>query len=195
MKNEGENYDKIAQGFANLRNEFHTEKKYLDLFIKYLAPNSSVLDIGCGTGHPIANYLIKNHFHVTGIDASNELLKIAKDKCLMMKKLHGDIRTIKLSNTYDGIIEWWCLFHLPKSDHGLMINRFANWLKPNGILEFTTGDAEYEGKSNAMLNQELCYYSLAPTEYEKLLQQNGFEILLKEADQDQHLVWIARRTT
>lgn len=77
-----------------------------------------------------------------------------------MQRLYGDIRTIEFNDTVDAIVEWWCLFHLPKGDHEHMIARFAKWLKPNGTLEFTSGDTEYEESDNSMLNQELHYYSL-----------------------------------
>ena len=73
-----------------------------------------------------------------------------------------------------------------------MIKRFANWLKRDGILEFTTGDGEYQGKRSDMLNQELCFYSLDPETYEKYLKENNFKILLRESDQPQYLVWIVK---
>jgi 2-polyprenyl-3-methyl-5-hydroxy-6-metoxy-1,4-benzoquinol methylase len=193
IDNEGKNYDKIASGFAKMRDSFNTEKKYLDLFIEYLQPQSHLLDVGCGSGYPIASYLIENNFQITGVDASIELLKIAKNNCPLMECVHGDIRSISLDYQYDGIIEWWCLFHLPKVDHAKMIARFAGWLKKGGILEFTTGDSEYEGCDNNMLGQELCFYSLNPKTYEKYLQKNNFKILLRENDQEQHMVWIARK--
>lgn len=50
-----------------------------------------------------------------------------------------------------------------------MISRFATWIKPGGFLEFTTGQV-----------------------YEKYLKENGFKILLREHDQEHHLVWIAQ---
>lgn len=195
MENEGQKYDLIASEFAAMRDSFATEQKYLDLFISYLKPKSSVLDVGCGSGYPIASYLIKHGFQVTGVDASNELLKIAKIKCPPMKLIYGDIRDVKLNDTFDGILEWWCLFHLPKEAHAKIISRFAAWLKKDGILEFTTGDHEYEGTSNDMLNQPLAFYSLDPTVYEKYLKEHGFKILLQEHDQDQHLVWIAKKVS
>ena len=34
IENEGKKYDLIASGFADLRNSFNTEKKYLDLSVK-----------------------------------------------------------------------------------------------------------------------------------------------------------------
>lgn len=190
--NQGKRYNLIASGFANMRDSFSTEQKYLDLFMQYLQPGSHILDVGCGSGYPIASYLIERGFQVTGVDASQELLKIAEKKCPAMKCVYGDVRNANIQERFDAIIEWWCLFHLPKQDHEKMIQRFASWLKPGGILEFTTGDHEYEEKSSDMLNQELCFYSLEPVAYEKALKENGFKVLLKENDQETHLVWIAK---
>ena len=161
--------------------------------MEHLQPQAHVLDVGCGSGYPIASYLIDHGLQVTGVDASEELLKIAKSKCPGMHCIYGDVRSVSLKDKYDGIIEWWCLFHLPKSDHGKMISRFADWLKPGGILEFTSGDKEYEGKSSDMLNQELNFYSIAPEQYETHLSENGFKILLRESDQEGHLVWIVEK--
>ena len=120
-------------------------------------------------------------------------LKIAEHKCPKMNTIFGDIRTVDINKQFDGIIEWWCLFHLPKEDHGKMIARFASWLKKGGILEFTSGDSEYHGKDSTMLNLELNYYSLNPNAYEKYLADNNFKLILRESDQDTHLVWIAQK--
>lgn len=187
------NYNDIASGFAEMRDEFYREKKYLDLFIKELPQRAHILDVGCGSGHPIANYLISNGLKVTGIDASKELLKIAKVKCPKMKTMLGDMRAISLQQQFDGVLEWWSLFHVPKSDHEKMISRFASWLRTGGVLEFTTGDEEYEDTSSDMLNHPLSFYSLAPIIYEKYLKKNGFKILLRENDQSQHFVWLAKK--
>ena len=107
---------------------------------------------------------------------------------------YGDMRSITIDEKYDGIIEWWALFHLPKEDHLMMLQRFSSWLKEDGILHFTTGDKEYSEKSKDMLNQELSFYSLNPILYENYLKENGFKILLKESDQETHLVWIVKRS-
>lgn len=190
--NQGKKYDLIATEFANMRDSFYLEQKYLDLLMSYLQPDAHILDIGCGSGYPIAAYLIEHGFQVTGVDGSKELLNIAKLKCLGLHTVYGDIRTVTLNNKYDALLEWWCLFHIPKQDHEKMISRFASWIKPGGFLEFTTGDQDYDHKSSDMLNQELAFYSLDPQLYEKYLKENGFKILLRENDQEHHLVWIAQ---
>ena len=194
MSNQGKRYDLIASDFAKMRDSFNTEKKYLDLFIENLNPGSSILDLGCGSGFPIASYLIEHGFKLTGVDASAELLKIAKINCPTMECIYGDLRDVELDKQYDAIIEWWALFHILKEDHAKIIERFASWLKPGGILEFTTGDHEYAASSSEMLNQELDFYSHSPEFYEQNLKENGFEILLRENDQETHLVWIAKKS-
>ena len=68
MNNQGKSYDNIADGFAKMRDSFNTEQKYLDALINYLSEKSHILDIGCGSGFPIADYLIEKIFSVTGID-------------------------------------------------------------------------------------------------------------------------------
>lgn len=67
---------------------------------------------------------------VTGIDSSNKLLDIAKVKCPDMKRIVGDVRNVSLRQQYDGIIEWWCLFHLPKDDQLKMIDRLPHGCHP-----------------------------------------------------------------
>jgi SAM-dependent methyltransferase len=92
MNNQGKSYDNIAEGFAKMRDSFNTGQKYLDDLINHIPTQSHILDIGCGSGFPIANYLIEKNFQVTGIDGSEELLNIAKKKCPKMRGLYGDVR-------------------------------------------------------------------------------------------------------
>ena len=110
-----------------------------------------------------------------------------------MKTVYGDVRLVEIVEKFDALVEWWCLFHLPKSDHQKMITRFTEWLRPGGLLEFTTGDSEYESVNFDMLNQELGFYSLSTNLYEKYLKESGFKIILCESDQPGHLVWIAKK--
>jgi 2-polyprenyl-3-methyl-5-hydroxy-6-metoxy-1,4-benzoquinol methylase len=161
--------------------------------IDKLPANASILDVGCGSGFPIASYLINKGFQVTGVDSSKELLKIAEQKCPGIKTIFGDVRSVNITQQFDAVIEWWCLFHIPKEDHAKMIARFSSWLKKGGILEFTTGDSEYQVRDSNMLNQELNFYSLDPNAYEKYLSDNNFKLLLRESDQETHLVWIAQK--
>lgn len=55
---------------------FSSEEQLIEKFFK---PESTVLDIGCGTGRTTIP-LIKNGFNVIGIDLSPEMIAVAKDQ-------------------------------------------------------------------------------------------------------------------
>lgn len=192
VESEGTAYDLISQDFASLRDTY-TERKFLDFVIEKLSPEATILDLGCGSGHPIASYLIEKKFSVTGIDVSKELLKVAQQNFPDMNFIYGDMRTITIKNKYDAVIAWDSFFHLPKDDQINMFSRFASWLKKGGILVFTSGDADGELLHEDMFGMTFSFYSLSPASYQDLLEKQGFTILLQEKDQEQHMVWIAKK--
>ncbi len=53
-----EQYEKIVDWFDEHRNKDLIEKFYLDLIANTIASGGEVLDLGCGTGEPIAKYFI-----------------------------------------------------------------------------------------------------------------------------------------
>ncbi|HAT9115196.1 TPA: methyltransferase domain-containing protein, partial [Legionella pneumophila subsp. pneumophila] len=48
------------------------EQSYLELLQNKLPSKGKILDVGCGTGEPMAQFLIKQGYEVTGIDASHK---------------------------------------------------------------------------------------------------------------------------
>jgi cyclopropane fatty-acyl-phospholipid synthase-like methyltransferase len=64
-------YDQIADGFSVSRAKLHPkEAEYLALLLESLNRESSVLDLGCGTGKPIATYVASRGYQVVGVDGS-----------------------------------------------------------------------------------------------------------------------------
>ncbi len=70
-------YDKIAGLYLKEREKFENWKE-LQEFCSKLPSNAKILDVGCGTGIPIASYLIQNGFEVVGIDLSSEMVTVAR---------------------------------------------------------------------------------------------------------------------
>ena len=192
MNNQGKKYDLIATEFNNIRAKNFQEKSYLERLTRELPEQAQILDIGCGMGEPIASYLIQRNFKLTGVDASIELLKLAKDKCPAMHCIYADMRTVVIANKYDAIIAWDSFFHLSKPEQKSMLVRFASWLNKKGILLFTSGDQNSEVLHTEMLGEKFSYYSLAPETYKTYLKTLGFEVLLTECDQAEHRIWLAR---
>lgn len=193
MENEGGKYDKIAREFALIRQKAFVEKKYLDLIADHLSPGDHILDLGCGMGEPIAGYLIKRGFVVTGVDASQELLTMAQKRYPGMRCVFGDMRTFTVNDKFDAIIAYDSLFHLPPDDQKQMMIKFSGWLNNHGKLLFTSGVNQGEVINTNMLGEKFSYYSLSSDAYVKLLEDNHFSIIRQEVDMHDHQIWIAER--
>lgn len=189
-------YDKIAGWFSKNRYAGLMEKTYLDDMLGHLPTQAAILDLGCGTGTPILKYLIGKGLNVTGVDASTEMLGIARADFPLTDFILQDMRLLNLNRTFDAIIAWHSFFHLPSSDQPVMFRRFAQHLNPNGILLFTSGTEH--GEAWAMNGGEnLHHASLDLKAYELLLQKHRFKVLkrnINDPDCGHATVWMAKYT-
>lgn len=169
-------YDKIAHWFADNRFNGLIEQKYLDELILKIGSNADVLDIGCGTGKPILEYLLTKQLNVIGVDASIEILNIARSNFPSTEFVLEDMRELTLNKKFDAIIAWHSFFHLQADDQPKMFEIFESHLNPKGILLFTSGTER--GEAWGMVGGEnLFHASLDTAEYEELLKQYSFEVL------------------
>lgn len=112
--------------------------------ISRMPPGSNVLDMGCGTGQPIAEYFIEKGFQVTGIDGSKAQIEMAKARVPVMKSFLADMRQLDLHEKFDCIIAWHSFFHLPKDDQRAMFKVFEEHINSDGILLFTSDPDDVE---------------------------------------------------
>ena len=170
-------YEKISDWYDKHRCEDLFEKYHLDYVIEHISQNSEILDIGCGTGQPIAEYFIKNGFTVIGVAGSPEQLKKANYLVPEMQTICSDMRHINLKREFDCIIAWHSFFHLSQNDQREMFKVFEQHIKPNGILIFTSGICQSEVWSDN--GGEMLYHpSLSADEYRLLMQKYHFDLLL-----------------
>ncbi|MEM1243370.1 MAG: class I SAM-dependent methyltransferase [Pseudomonadota bacterium] len=190
-------YDKIIDWFdAHRSKDLTMEKRYLDYIISKIPVNSQVLDIGCGTGEPIAKYFIAKNFQLTGIDASSKMIQLCKTRFPQAKWHCQDMRKLKLDTTFDLIIAWHSLFHLPQNEQKSTLSLLASYLKKHSLLVFTTGYEEAEEWSNNG-GYDLYQASLSIESYQKILQENGLKILMqkiRDPDCGNATVWIAQKS-
>jgi SAM-dependent methyltransferase len=189
-------YERHVRDFDRDRNRSLPERAWLDRFLGYLPPSSSVLDIGCGMGEPIARYIINSGFSVVGIDASRSMVDICRARFPDSEWLEADMRTLALGRQFGGVLAWDSFFHLHMDDQRPMFSRFADHALPGAPLMFTTGASEGEAIGSCW-GEPLYHASLAPAEYERLLCANGFTVRAFQADDGEclgHTVWLAVRS-
>lgn len=171
------------------------EKSWLDRFRALLPPGGGVLDLGCGSGEPIAAYLVGLGHAVTGVDSSPALI----DACLKRFPQHewivGDMRALALDRTLSGILAWGSFFHLGHDDQRRMFPLFRAHAAAGAALMFTSGPAHGEAIGE-MGGEPLYHASLDPAEYRSLLDENGFRVVdhvANDPDCGGHTVWLAQR--
>src|SRR6478735_4570947 len=146
-------YREHAEAYVRQRGTGLIERAWLDAFLALL-PGASppVLDIGCGFGVPIAQYLIERGCRVTGVDTSVPLLNRAKAAFPEHQWIAADMRRLAVAGPFDGLIAWHSFFHLSPEDQRGMFGEFGRLAAPGAVLMFTSGTGlgeaigEFEGR-------------------------------------------------
>lgn len=205
-------YCKYGRAWPELRGEYLYEQSWLDRFCEKLPSNAKVLDLGCGSGVPIAHYLSEKGCEITGVDSSEVMLEMAQQNFPIEKYpnhlwILGDMRTIQLNDksdanadhstdsAFDGIMAWDSFFHLTADDQRQMFTQFQRFSKIGTMLMFTSDPSDGEA-IDEMFGEALYHASLSPDEYRQLLAQHGFQVLemvANDADCAGHTVCLAQR--
>lgn len=105
--------------------------------------NKRVLDIGCGFGwfeHWATQQKVKK---ITGIDVSTEEIALAKNlrKSSVNFIVGSAIKLPFKENTFDTVVSWEVLEHIPKNTESLMFSEVFRVLKPGGKFFLSTPHA------------------------------------------------------
>ena len=191
-------YNKIARQWTSERGQSFVSKLIIE-FADKLKAGSRVLDIGCGGGVPNTSYLGNRRFNVTGIDFSEEMIRIANEQEITNAtfELH-DILHYKPVKKFDGVLAWDSLFHLPYEHQGSIYEKIAGWVNDKCWFLFSHGDVDGELVDDTM-GVGLYYSSLPVDAVPELLTDAGFKIErmtkdYKERDMEKALVVLCQKT-
>nr|WP_256476298.1 class I SAM-dependent methyltransferase [Siccirubricoccus soli] len=187
-------YERHAALFAAERSTALFERGWLDRFLALLPERPAVLDIGCGTGVPIARHLMAAGCAVTGVDSSPRMIGLAQGNLPAGEWQVADMRTLALGRRFHGILAWDSFFHLGQASQRAMFPVFRAHAVPGAALIFTSGPAQ--GEALGRFGGEVLYHaSLAPEEYRALLAAEGFRVVAHRAEDPEcggHTVWLAQ---
>lgn len=187
-------YDRNAALWDASRGRSLFEAAWLDRFLALVPAGGRILDIGCGSGEPIARHFAARGYRVTGIDSSANLIGLCRKRLPDHDWHVADMRRLSLGTIFDGLMAWDSFFHLTAHDQRAMFTVFRAHAAPGAALMFTSGPAH--GEAMGEFGGETLYHaSLAPEEYRALLAANGFEVVDFRADDPDcggHTIWLAR---
>lgn len=192
-------YDHIAdQWHANGRDQSYVNRVlgYVDLVLDGLKPGSRVLDLGCGTGDPIAKHVAQKGFRVVGVDESENMLEIARKEVPGAEFIRDNMIKVELPGSFAAAIAWDSVFHVERKHHSSIFNKLAKLLEPDGKLLLSVGGSGAESFSSEMFGQTFFYSGHEPEVTRQLLETEGFEIDVWELDDPSsrgHIAVIAKK--
>lgn len=123
-----------------------------------IAEGSKVLDVACGTGVLIPDYLARNVKSVTAIDISPEMIRIASDKFENnnVRFICADAESAEVGSGYNAIVVYNAFPHF--SDGARLIHHLSTLLAPGGTLTIAHGmsraaiDRHHHGPASKVSN-------------------------------------------
>ena len=191
-----DHYERHALAWdADRRAAEWNDRPWHDRFIAALPRPADVLDLGCGAGSPVAQHMADRGLRVTGVDSSPTFITLCRERLPDHEFVVADMRSLRLSRQFDGVLAWDSFFHLAPDDQRRMFDVFARHAGPSALLMFNSGPGH--GESIGQYRGDPLYHaSLGPEEYTALLDGTGFEVIahaVEDATAGGRTVWLARR--
>jgi cyclopropane fatty-acyl-phospholipid synthase-like methyltransferase len=172
-----ESYETIALRWDAQRTQLSlAESRILAIAVAGLEPGSLILDLGCGTGRPIATHLAAAGFRILGVDQSPAMLALAQARLPTHRWVRAEIERFAFDPGHDGAVAWDSLFHIPRERHGEIFARLRRSLPTGGRFAFTAGGSDHPAFTDTMLGREFFYDSHPPAVTVTLLEQAGFRV-------------------
>ena len=178
-----ETWDRIADEFLRRRTRTLIEKRWLDRMVGVAPADDGprrLLDLGCGTGLPLATYL------------SDRGLRLPRAEAHQV-----DMRDLALGRPFDALLAWDSLLHLTPEEQRKMVPVFRRHAATGAALMFTTSAQPGETWKEAVAGAPVYHAALDPAEYRALLDENRFRLVdvrAEDPDCTDHSVWLARFT-
>lgn len=196
----------VAQGYNQIAAEYlkwsgqvrqAERERYTSLVLAKLPSGAKVLDLGCGTGFLTAKVLAQR-FQVTGADISERHIALAQENVPEATFIHADMTKLVFpADSFDGIVAFYSLIHLPREEQADMLPRIAEWLCPGGLFVATFGIRSFDGEiDDDWLGTTMYWSSYDSGTNKRLVEEAGLQIIraqeetAEEFDRPLTFLWI-----
>ena len=158
----------------------------------YIKKDGKNLDYGCGAGN-LMEELFKRNINCSGLDASEDSLKIVKERFEGNKYFQGAYLSTGTpnkeleDNSFDFIFSLECLEHLMPADLKAVLSEFHRLLKPGGYIFITVPNNEKLNKYKVICPDCGCIFhrvqhinSFQEEDFSQMLSENNFEKIFSQ---------------
>ncbi len=178
----GETYDHIAAIYQRDMAGSDYGITALQRAIGYCDQVGNALDVGCGVGGRMIDTLLQAGFFPEGIDISGGMLGFAQRAYPGLGFCRADICQWQSQRSFELVLAWDSLFHLPLHEHEPVVRKLCRLLQPGGVLIYSFGDTQ-GCHVDRWHGRDFHYSSIGLKRNLQLLTDEGLAILHCERDQ------------
>ncbi|MEU8774192.1 class I SAM-dependent methyltransferase [Streptomyces sp. NPDC048606] len=197
-------FDGLGIAYERAFGRIPAQVEAVDWLAGRLAPGARVLDVGSGTGRPVADRLVRAGYEVTGIDVSTVMVELARAQVPGARFEWVDVRDFEPDGPYDAVCGFFPLLMMSRREAAAALRRMAGWLAPGGHLVTATVPADVDGVEIEWMGRPVRVSSFSTDAYLRLLREDcGLEVLHDSvslflpdggpASPEEHLFCYARR--
>lgn len=139
-------YDALSTRYDEAYGSATKYAPWLDSLIASLPPAAAVVDLGCGSGVPVARDLVAAGHRVTGVDFSGVQVCRARQLVPAATFLQSDLTAVRFSPaSLDAVLAFYSIIHVPLAEQPALLHRIAGWLRPGGVFAATMGHEAWTG--------------------------------------------------
>lgn len=176
----------ISWDAADYKENFSFVPAYGEAVVSLITkqPGSRVIDLGCGNGS-LTDKIARRGYLVTGIDDSNEMLRLAQEEHPDLNFIRGNAVTFHLDEKADVVFSNAVFHWIDEKDQQTMLSNIYRNLKPGGELAsefggFGCAEAVHGTLERCFSERRLAYRRVFyfPTigMYAPMLEKAGFKI-------------------
>jgi cyclopropane fatty-acyl-phospholipid synthase-like methyltransferase len=178
-------YDRMGLQFAAWNDERPPEVRrwFLGEVLARLDEGTTVLELGCGPGTDAAELSVGRHY--VGVDLSRVQLSIAQRRVPHATFVLGDVTSMAFrSASFDGVVAFYVVNHLPQEELAPTFERTFAWLRPGGRLMLSLLTTAAEDRVEEWLGVPMFFAGFTPQSGERLLRETGFHLEMSEVREE-----------
>lgn len=114
--------------------------------VQFVKTHGHALDVGCGCSGRFVDVLRGHGFKVEGVDVSERMIALAKQRNPDITFHHADICQWTLPRKYDLITAWDSIWHVKLEAQQRVLQKLCDGLNDGGVLIFTIGGSDHPGE-------------------------------------------------
>ncbi len=170
-------YSRMASTYRATRTNDSRDIQLLRLLVERLPQGAFVLDAGCGSGYPVAQFLA-GFFQVTGMDFSEEQIRLAKTTAPGPSFICGDITRLPFrDSTFDAVVSYYTIIHVPRAEHPELLLGFHRILRQGGLALLCMGAGDLPSDISDYHGAEMFWSHYDSETNLRMMKENGFVVL------------------